>query len=344
MNLEQLFGIKKRRGITDGVGPVPLGGRSPLEKDDQWLADAEVAPEEQSFETQNGLPAGLRRMFGVDTAGSAEGEAAIAEQGAEPNEESLITRPLGATPATRPIGNANATGASDSYEATGFPEAPKTASQKAREAMETEAPAKRERRLGRRIGSGLWNGFKAWGAAGAPGGLAGLGGALATGGIAFGASPETHQKFKTQQRQGELMGEYERKLGQETASAKRDLEQARVNDQTMETALRVDKANRDELERQQQERKQLQSLFQFVYQQSPNFDPADPKNASIVEGMKRAGVPVFEKRADGKLEFKQLPDGTAGTFDRRPVTFKRSAHMASLRGTNLKMFRQAALA
>lgn len=91
------------------------------------------------------------------------------------------------------------------------------------------SPAVRESSMPKRLGSGLWNAFKLWGEKGAPGGLPGLLGALATGGTAFAVSPDMQANFKKEQGLQKLWGEFGQSAKIEEWQAKQAKTEAETN-------------------------------------------------------------------------------------------------------------------
>ena len=77
----------------------------------------------------------------------------------------------------------------------------------------------------KRIGSGIWRAFKQWGAAGAPGGIAGLIGAIATGGLVSGFAPGADAEARKQIQADKLFLQY----GQQAEAEKLQMEQAKAN-------------------------------------------------------------------------------------------------------------------
>lgn len=202
----------------------------------------------------------------------------------------------------------------------------------------TDTP--REKSFGKRLGSGLWNGLKAWAASGGQGGLAGALGAVLTGGIGFGASPGAHADFRQEKGVNKLWNKYnqqtaaeQQQSGLETAAVQR---QNIIDDNTRqkEQFKQTMDYNRAEQQRKVDDRLSRENTARMnaiaaQFRNLPSVDFSDPKNAELKAAMKDVGLPITDKDSKKKIDLKQdqrtgewtviLTDPVSGKQEVRPV-------------------------
>lgn len=179
-----------------------------------------------------------------------------------------------------------------------------------------EAPIKKEKSFGKRLGSGLWNAIKIWGASGGQGGLAGLVGALATGGIGFALSPDLQGDFKKQQNVGKLWNQYGTQVKAE--DAQNDLTYKQTQTQNIiddnqraenEFGKRMDYLNSEQQrkidDRTSRERTSRMTQVAGMFKNLPSYDPNDPKFAEITKALGDVNLPITPKDAKKKVDLKQ---------------------------------------
>ncbi|HEY8560521.1 MAG TPA: hypothetical protein VIL74_09100 [Pyrinomonadaceae bacterium] len=205
------------------------------------------------------------------------------------------------------------------------------------------APVKRENGFWNRLGSGLWNGLKMWGASGAQGGLGGLVGALATGGAGFAISPDLQGDFKKRQGIQKLWNQYGAASTAEKDQQQIALTQARVEDIPLKRRQEQDEFqqkmdfNRGEQQRkiddrQSRERTARMTQVAGMFKSLAAYDPADPKFAELTKALGDVELPITPKDAKKKIDLKQdqrtgewttiLTDPVSGAQEARPVVGK----------------------
>lgn len=100
------------------------------------------------------------------------------------------------------------------------------------------AQAPRQPKFWNRLGSGILDGLRAWAQAGAPGGIGGALGAIATGGTLFAASPKAqgeYQKFQNVQEKANL---YQQAVANEALNAQRQMQALKQKEAVTSLAFR----------------------------------------------------------------------------------------------------------
>jgi hypothetical protein len=244
----QLFGLKRRNNnnLFHPGDAIRAGEYDQMIADNPELMgalqksgmDSGFAPPQNTPQGGGALPnPNLKRLFSIGEAASASaGEEGIAPtsspqpsmfdwqiKGSE--QEPMADANAAAASQTPQMPAANATAATTTPNDAALLRQPNAATRGTAQDILNEisaaeqSPAKREKSLFKRLGSGLWNGFKMWAENGGQGGLLGLVGAVGAGGGIFAASPEAQGEFKKQQNINKMWSRFGNRSKAETALA-----------------------------------------------------------------------------------------------------------------------------
>lgn len=155
------------------------------------------------------------------------------------------------------------------------------------------------------------------------------------GGVAGAVRPELDEMYKQKKRMGELDTLLQEQLGVEALQDKRrDIERKILNDAEGMRLKGLQIAQTGEGVRLRSDDARARTLAS-MFNRLTEFDPNDAENAEVAEEMRKAGLPVFAKRANQKVELKVDPrSGSWRVFSANPQTGIASSSVVTDRTTN----------
>lgn len=162
----------------------------------------------------------------------------------------------------------------------------------------------REKSFARRLLTGIGSALEAVGPDAGPESILA---AIGVGGLGSAFSPRFHAESQNFSRRNQLTGELDRTQQREAHEAKVGKTIADTTDVYSQIQRRQDQTIADQAEQAYKANKEEWDALKFVYQQSDEFNPDDPKNAPIVQRMKNAKFPIFRKKQGDQFDI--APDG-----------------------------------